>query len=155
MISKERVLELVDEVIAEKGAFLVDLSVSKGNKIKVLIDKQDGLSINDCVQVSRFVENKLNRDEEDFDLEVSSPGVSEPLKVRQQYPKNVGRIVEVTTIENEKHKGKLLNVSNEGVVIEETKKVKVEGSKKKKTITEHVNIAFSEIDKTKVLISFK
>lgn len=155
MISKERVLELVDEVISEKGAFLVDLSVSKGNKIKVLIDKQDGLSINDCVQVSRFVEHKLNRDEEDFELEVSSPGVSEPLKVREQYHKNVGRIVEVTTVENEKHKGKLLNVSAEGVVIEETKKVKKEGSKKKTTITEEVNIAFSEIDKTKVLISFK
>ncbi len=155
MISKERVHELLDEILTEKQAFLVDYSVSKGNKIKILIDKLDGLSIQDCVEVSRFVEHRLNRDEEDFDLEVSSPGAGEPLKMREQYIKNAGRVVDVLTNDDANHKGKLLEVKDDGIVLEETRKVKKDGSKKKKTVTEIINISFNDIKKTKVVISFK
>lgn len=155
MISKERIHELLDVILTEKRAFLVDYSVSKGNKIKILIDKLDGLSIQDCVEVSRFVEHRLNRDEEDFDLEVSSPGASEPLKIREQYIKNTGRVVDVITNDDAKHKGKLLEVKDDNIVLEETMKVKKEGSKKKKTVTKIISISFNEIQKTNVVISFK
>jgi ribosome maturation factor RimP len=155
MISKERIHELLDIILTEKQAFLVDYSVSKGNKIKILIDKLDGLSIQDCVEVSRFVEHRLNRDEEDFDLEVSSPGASEPLKIREQYIKNTGRVVDVITNDDAKHKGKLLEVKDDNIVLEETMKVKKEGSKKKKTVTKIISISFNEIQKTNVVISFK
>lgn len=155
MISKERIHELLDIILTEKQVFLVDYSVSKGNKIKILIDKLDGLSIQDCVEVSRFVEHRLNRDEEDFDLEVSSPGASEPLKIREQYIKNTGRVVDVITNDDAKHKGKLLEVKDDNIVLEETMKVKKEGSKKKKTVTKIISISFNEIQKTNVVISFK
>ena len=155
MISKERIRELLDEILTEKRAFLVDYSVSKDNKIKILIDKLDGLSIQDCVDVSRFVEQRLNRDEEDFDLEVSSPGANEPLRIREQFIKNTGRVIDVIAKDDAKHKGKLLEVNDDNIVLEETRKVKKEGSKKKKTVTEIINISFSDIQKAKIVISFK
>lgn len=155
MVSKDRIHDLLNEVLTEKDAFLVNLSVSQGNKIKILVDKNEGLSIDDCVQISRHVEHNLDRDEEDFELEVSSPGLSEPLRVKQQYHKNVGRNVEVLKNDGIKHKGKLTEVTDENIRIEETKKVKKEGSKKKKMVTELVQIPFDDIKSTKILVSFK
>jgi ribosome maturation factor RimP len=155
MISEERIKTILEGIIADKNAFLVKLSVSKGNKIKILIDNDQGLSIDDCVQISRHVEKHLNRDEEDFDLEVSSPGLNEPLRVKKQYLKNIGRIVEVITSDGKKHRGELLDVTNDSITIAESKKVKKGSSKKKQTITEQETFSFEDINSTKVVVSFK
>src|SRR5690554_3690461 len=94
MADKEKIVQLVNEKLAE-GMFLVDIQVSASNAIRVFIDSYDGIDIDHCVAISRHIEHNLDREEEDFELQVSSPGLSEPLKVKEQYIKNIGREMEV------------------------------------------------------------
>lgn len=155
MISKEKIQDIIEPIVEEKEAFIVDINVSTSNKIHVEIDSLKGFTINDCVEVSRLVESKLDRDEEDFELEVSSAGLSEPFKVIQQYQKNIGNDVETITKEGKKIKGILTEVNNDGFVIEEAKKVKVEGKKKKQNVIEKHQFAYDQVKSTKVVIKFK
>ncbi len=113
------------------------------------------VSIDDCVKLSRKIENSLDRDREDFDLEVSSAGLDQAFLVHQQYEKNTGRNVEVTCTSGEKLTGKLISTDDKAIEIEYTMKIKVEGKKKKQLITEKTTIPFENIKTTKVEISFK
>lgn len=155
MITKEKIEDIIIDTIKEKNAFLVDIKISSSNKINVEIDRVDGFTIDDCVEVSRLIESNLDRDKEDFELEVSSAGLSEPFKVIQQYQKNLNKEVETLTKSGTKIKGVLSKVTDEGFEIEEPKLVKVEGKKKKQPITEKHWFAFDEIKSTKVVITFK
>ena len=110
MISKELVRKLVDQWLDDKEYFLTDLTVSADNRIVVEIDQEEGVWIEDCVNLSRFVENGLDRDEEDFELEVGSAGIGQPFKVRRQYEIHIGDDVDetgftVVTEEKVKHEG--------------------------------------------------
>jgi ribosome maturation factor RimP len=155
MISEEQILKLVKEKLQETDNFIVDVKVNTGNKIIVEIDNDKGISIEDCVKVSRFLEDNLDREKEDFELQVSSPGLNKPFKILRQYIKNIGRNVEVVMSNGEKLEGKLLSANEEAVVLELEKKVKDEKTKKKKTIKEAVKIDFDQIKETKIIISFK
>ena len=95
MIDSNKIKALVDEWLEGKDYFFVDATVNKENKIVVEIDHKDGVWIEDCCDLSRFIESHLNRDEEDFELEVGSAGIGQPLKVLQQYQNNIGNEVEV------------------------------------------------------------
>ncbi len=154
MITKERILEIINERIEEDNCFIVDLKVSKSNKITVLIDSKEGISIDYCIQVSRLIESSLDRDEEDFELEVSTPGLGQPLKVIQQYQKNIGKEVEVVPFEGAPFKGVLTVANEDGFVVEEQKKVKVEGSKKKEIKVFTHNYKFDEVKSVKIIVSF-
>lgn len=147
MISEQKVIALVEEKIAETGTYLVEVKVSTTNQIRVYIDNPAGISIQQCVQVSRHIEGNLDREVEDYELEVSSPGLTQPFKVRQQYEKNVGRDVTVVTNEGVKHTGKLLEADAEGF--------KVMEKAKKKEEPKQVNFKYDEVKETKVVISFK
>ena len=105
MIDKNVVKSLVDQWLEGKEYFLVDLQVSPDDKIVVEIDHADGVWINDCEDLSRFIEAHLNRDEEDYELEVGSAGIGQPFKVHQQYVNNIGNEVEVMDQEGHKLKG--------------------------------------------------
>lgn len=154
MIQLQRIQELVDEKLAEGDNFLVELTVKPGNKINILIDNAKGVSIADCVAMSRHVEFSLDREQDDFELQVSSPGLDQPFKVLKQYQKYVGKQVEVLTKENKKLAGKLLSANEEGIELEVKTKEKVEGKKAKQNIINNFHLTFNQIKETKVVISF-
>lgn len=139
--------------------FLVDLKVTTGNNIKVILDADSGVSIDKCVEYNRQLYKLIEADglfpDGDFALEVSSAGVDEPLKMERQYRKNVGRLVEVVLKDGSKREGKLAGITDEGLVVEETKGKSPSGKPtgKKKEIIIH-NIPFNDIKTTKVQVVF-
>ncbi|UGU14295.1 ribosome assembly cofactor RimP [Sinomicrobium kalidii] len=152
---KERVEELLAGVFAEhKSLFLIDLSVSPDNKIKVVIDGDAGVSLNDCVLVSRHVEHQLDRDETDFSLEVTSPGATEPMVHRRQYKKNIGRKLKVKTISGETVEGNLTEVGEEDIKLQWKQREPKPVGKGKRTVTREKEIPFSDIAEAKVMIIF-
>ncbi len=155
MIDKNVVKKIVDEWLADKDYFLVDIMVSPDDKIVVEIDHADGVWIEDCVALSRYVEEHLSRDEEDYELEVGSAGLGQPFKVPQQYVNFVGQEVEVLDEDGKKYKGILKSVDGNDFVVTVQEKVKVEG--KKRPVLSDVDHSF-QMDKvkyTKYLLSFK
>ena len=155
MIDKNVVKTLVDEWLQDKEYFLVGIEISQDNKIVVEIDHADGVWIEDCVELSRYIEDHLNRDEEDFELEVGSAGLGQPFKVPQQYINFVGKEVEVLDADGKKVKGILKAVDRKGFTVGVEEEVKVEG--KKRPVKQEVDYAF-QMDKvkyTKYVISFK
>lgn len=155
MISKEYINSLVEEKIAEMPYFIVEVSVSSSNVIRVEIDGDKGVNINDCVQISRHIEGSLDREVEDFELTVSSAGMDQPFRILRQYQRYLNREVSIKKVSGEKLVGKLMRADEKEVVIEQTRKERIEGKKKKQTITEELVLPMDEIKETKVVISFK
>ena len=151
MITKEKVQSLVEEVLL-KDQFVVDITVGLGNTILVFVDSDTGISVGECVEISRHVEHSLDRETEDFSLEVSSPGLSGSFRVIRQYVKNVGREVEVVTTTGEKQKGILKSVNPAGFELEVVVKEKVDG--KKVAMTKSVTYEFEQVKTVKIVISF-
>lgn len=155
MIEKRTVCQIVEEWLEGKEYFLVEVLVTPDDKIVVEIDHAEGVWIEDCVDLSRFIESKLNRDEEDYELEVGSAGVGQPFKVIQQYYNHIGRDVEVLTKKGIKLIGELADVNENEITLIHQKKVKVEGEKRPKLTSIEEIIPFENIKYTKYLISFK
>jgi len=158
MINKKKIEELAQERINElnKDLFIVEIAISSSNSIKVEIDSALGnIAIEDCISVSRNIEHNLDREEQDFELQVSSPGLDKPFRVVQQYKKNVGREVKLTSVTGEKLEGVLKSANDEGVIVETTRKERLEGKKKKVTIEEEHSFNYNEIKETKIIITFK
>ena len=155
MIDKKIVSGIVNEWLEDKDYFLVDVSVSPDDKIVVEIDHAEGVWIDDCVELSRFIESKLDREEEDYELEVGSAGIGQPFKVLQQYLIHIGKEVEVLTREGKKLEGVLKDANEETMTVTVMKKVKPEGVKRPKLVEEDVTFKYEEIKYTKYLISFK
>lgn len=155
MINKERITKLVEEKIVDTEYFIVEVSVSSSNQIRVEIDGNKGVNINDCISISRHIEGHYDRDEVDFELTVSSAGMDQPFKILRQYERYLGRQVEVKTTAGEKVKGKLISADKSEVVLEIEEKRKVEGKKKKQLIIENKIVPMEQVKETKVVISFK
>ena len=155
MIDKRVIEQLVEEKLASSSNYLVSVEVQPGNIIVVEIDNDDAVSIDDCVELSRYIEEHLERDAEDFELEVGSAGITSPFKVLRQYKKNIGNEVEVLTKNGVKLTGLLKSADEEGFVVTVTKQVKPEGAKRKVTIEEDLPYTYNEIKYTKYLIRFK
>lgn len=140
----------------DNGLFIVHLNVSESGIINVEIDKYEGnVSMKDCMSVSRNVEHNLDREEEDFELHVSSAGLDRGLRVLPQYTKNIGRQVKVKLHEGGSLEGELTAASHEQITIQTTRKEKIEGKKKKETIIEDHTFTMDKIKETKIVISFK
>ena len=154
MIDKAKVIELVEERL-EDGMFLVEIAVSERNAINVFIDSFDGIKIAECIAVSRHVEHSFDRDEEDFELHVSSPGLNQGFKVKEQYIKYTNRKIEVTLEDDRKLEGKLIEVGETDFLLETSSREKVEGHKKKQLIVKKHLLKYDEIKSTKAAISFK
>jgi ribosome maturation factor RimP len=154
MIAVNKIQKIVEDKIAEGSNFIVDISVKPGNNIYILLDNDNGISIQDCVEMSRHVDANLDREVEDFELHVSSPGLDRPLKTLRQYQKYLGKELSVTTKENKKFIGKLLDVSENEIKLETKTKEAVEGKKGKQLITNNISLTFNQIKQTKVVISF-
>ncbi|WP_071147458.1 ribosome assembly cofactor RimP [Bacteroides ihuae] len=155
MIEKSIVCQIVEEWLEEKEYFLVEVTVTSDDKIVVEIDHAEGVWIEDCVELSRFIESKLNREEADYELEVGSAGIGQPFKVLQQYHIHIGSDVEVLTKDGRKLTGVLKEADEERFVVGVRKKMKTEGSKRPKLQEEDETFTYPEIKYTKYLISFK
>ena len=154
MIDKKIVEELVNQWLEGKEYFLVDIDVNASDKIVVEIDHADGVWIEDCVELSRFIESHLSRDEEDYELEVGSAGLGQPFKVEQQYLNFIGKEVEVLTADGKKIKGVLKAVDGRKFTVSVQEKVKVEG--KKRPVLQDVDHEYcmDEVKYCKYLIKF-
>lgn len=148
MISINTIKSLIDDRIEGTSCFVVDIKVDTGNNILVELDNDKGISIDDCISVSRAIEHNLDRETEDFSLQVTSPGADKPLKVWRQYIKNLGRSVEVTLLDGKVETGKMVEVTDEGITLE------IKPAKPKLPITK-VEISKDQIKQTKIILSFK
>ena len=155
MIEKQKVTQLVEEWLSDKEYFLVDVVISKDDKITVEIDHAEGVWIEDCAELSRHSEAGLSRDSEDFELEVGSAGLGQPFKVVQQYRNHIGLEVEVLGKDGKKYKGILKSVEDDSFVLSITKKEKVEGAKRPQLVEVELKFTFDEVKYTKYIIKFK
>ncbi len=130
MIDKKVVTQIVNEWLEDKDYFLVDVNVSADNCIVVEIDHADGVWIEDCVSLSKYIESRLDRDKEDYELEVGSAGLGQPFKVARQYTCHIGHEVEVADCEGHRLRGILKSVQGKEFVVVATEKVQVEGRKR-------------------------
>jgi ribosome maturation factor RimP len=150
-----KVAGLLEEVLQEnKSLFLIDLSVSENNKITVILDGDNGVTVEDCMLVSRAIEHNLDREEEDFSLEVMSSGVSEPLKIPRQYKKNLGRGLKVKTKEGVTLEGEITRVNEEAVTLQWKAREPKPVGKGKITVQKEAVIPYNEIVEAKVMIKF-
>ncbi len=155
MIDRQQVIDLTNEWLADKEYFLVDVIISKDDKITVEIDHAEGVWIEDCAELSRHIENGLSRETEDYELEVGSAGLGQPFKVTQQYKNHIGMEVEVLTKEGKKLKGILKNASDEEFTLTVTTKEKKEGAKRPQLVEEDLVFPYDGVKYTKYIINFK
>ena len=158
MINKEKVIALVEERMEElnNGLYIVELSISSTNTIHVEIDKiNGGVTVTDCVSVSRNVEHNLDREEEDFELHVSSAGLDKPLRNINKYVKNIGRRIETVLKDGKKIEGELLKITDDALFINEQVSKQIENKKKKMVFDEVREVNFTDVKESKIVISFK
>jgi len=153
MINKEYITALINEHLEGTDQFVVNMSIGTDNKISVYIDGDTGVTIDDCVSLSRAIEHQLDREEEDFALNISSAGIDQPFELLRQYVKNIGRPVEVLFNDGSKKRGILQAADNNEIVIAEPKKNKNKKSKKM-VAGEPVKLQMADIKQTKAIIIF-
>lgn len=153
MIDKAKVAEIVNEKLTD-DQFLVDVTISSNNEVHIMVDSDSGISINQIVEISRYVESKLDRETEDFELSVYSAGLSEPFRLVRQYKKNVDKEIEVLLTNGQKLNGLLIGVTDQTIDLEVTTKEKPEGSKKKELVTRVHHLGYSEIKEAKKILKF-
>ena len=153
-MDKAKVQELLNEALAENPAlFLIELSFLPGNKIHIVVDGDQGISLKECIRINRSIENNFDREVEDFALEVTSPDIAEPLKVKRQYLKNVNRILKVKT-NDITLEGTLTEVNEDNIVLTWKAREPKPIGKGKVTVEKTATVAFEEITEAKVKIIF-
>lgn len=151
---KEKVESLLNKALEEHPAlFLIDFTVGGDNAIKVVLDGDQGVTLQDCMDVSRAIEHNLDREEEDFALEVASAGATSPLKLPRQYMKNIGRKLKVRT-NSEELEGTLVQADEHTITLEWKAREPKPVGKGKVTVQKNRDIPFSEIQEAKVILKF-
>lgn len=154
MTFKEKVTNLLEEGLLEKPSlFLVDLTISESYKITVTLDGDNGVTLQDCIDISRVIDNSLDREEQDYSLEVASAGVSTPLRLVRQYKKNIGRTLKVKTA-TETIEAKLDAATEESITLSWTAREPKKVGKGKETVEHQREIPYSEIKEAIVIIIF-
>lgn len=147
MITKKQIQAIVENIIDQKNQFIVDISVKPSSKIIIIVDDYKNITIDKCAEISRSIDKILNRGVEDYELEVTSPGLTQPFRVLQQYKKNIGKDIEILLKTGIKTKAKLISFNEKGIGIELEKNIK-------QKITENLFIDFDNIKNTKLSLSF-
>ena len=160
MINAKKIQFLAEEFLEGTSAFIVDVKVASGNVIRISLENDDRTSITDCVELSRHIEGSFDREEEDFSLDVGSPGLDQPLKVLRQYLKIIGKQIAVNLIEGKKIQGELVSVEEDegefkSLVLKTREKKRIEGRKATEWVDEEHQFQAGDIEWTKVIISFK
>lgn len=153
MITKAEIIHLAEEALAGTDRFIVEVLVKMDNVIMVFIDADSSVTIDHCVDLSRYIEHQLDRETEDFELRVSSAGLDHPFKLMRQYTKNIGMPVQVQLKDGETHVGKLLSADEKGISIDLIL-VKKLNKIKKEVSGGTVSFAFEQIEEVKPVISF-
>ena len=154
VIRTEDIRALAEAHLEGTSGFLVDVVVSDGSNIRVIVDHDENTSIEFCMGLSRHIEGSLDREVQDFSLDVTSPGLDQPLKLQRQYLKNVGRDVAVMPVEGAKLEGELKAVEEDHFVVQTREKRRIEGRKAKAWFEEDHTFAYGDVHWTKVIISF-
>ena len=155
MIDKKVVVTAVEEWLKDNDYFLVDVMFAEGDKIVVEIDHADGVWIEDCAELSRFLQEKLGEELGEYELEVGSAGIGHPFKVQQQYVNYIGEEVEVLDLEGKKITGVLKSVDGENFVVTVTEKQKLEGKKCPVMVEVDKTFNMKQVKYTKYLLNFK
>ena len=151
---RDTVKDLLEKGLEERNdLFLVDFSIATDNAIKIIIDGDQGVAVEDCMFISRAVEHNLDREELDFSLEVASAGATSPLLNKRQYIKNLGRTLEVKT-QSDNIEGKLIQATDNEIVLEWKSREPKPVGKGKVTVQKKANIAYENIVEAKVMIKF-
>ena len=152
---RKRIDELLNEFLeTRKDLFLIDLKISAGDDITVILDGDNGVSLQDCLDASRAIEFNMDREEHDFSLQVMSAGLSEPLSTPRQFQKNIGREIEVMFENSDKIEGELAKVDEEKITLVLRYRKPKEVGKGKVDAIEEKDISYSEIKKALVVIKF-
>ena len=154
MIDKTVLAEFMNNQLEGTDLYLVDLTVSGQNEITVEIDSDTSVDIDRCVELTREIEGEFSRDEEDYELEVGSSGLTTPFKVKRQYDKNIGNDVEVLAKDGKKYKGLLRRADDDSFTIVSEEKVKHEGSKRPVLEKVERTFRYDEVKYTKYLLQF-
>jgi len=154
MISEQTIQKLVEEKIKGTPVFLVQAKVKPANKIEVFVDEPNHISIEKCIEISKHIEANLNRDDEDFELIVSSPGIDEAFTVLPQYQKYIGKQVAVIKKDGIKVIGALANADETNITIETKTRERKQIGKGKQTVIENITIALDTIKETKLILPF-
>ena len=153
-MNRQEILNLTNQALEEnESLFLVALDIDQNNKINIIVDGDQGVPLKECIRINRFIENELDREEEDYSLEVSSPDIAQPLKLIRQYNKNIGKILTVKT-EKETFEGKLTEVNDNSIELSWKAREPKPIGKGKITVDKNAEIAFDDIIQTKVKILF-
>jgi len=155
MIEQKTIKEIVEDFLKHSESYLVNAEIKPGNVIIVEIDNDRSVGVDECVALNKFIESRLDRDQEDYELEVGSYGICQPFKMPRQYCKYIGKDVEVLTKTGIKQIGVLKSVAEEGILLAVEKQVKPEGAKRKITIEEDLSYSYNELKYTKYHIRFK
>jgi ribosome maturation factor RimP len=151
MIKAETIRGLIEKDLVEKGFFLVDIQVKPSGKIVVFADNFKGITLDDCISISQLIESKIDRNREDYELEVSSPGLDNPLKLPVQYKKNTGRLIRVVTTEGDTREGRIKEADDEKFILETIVKNKTE-KKKGESRLHFFEIGYTAVKTAKLLI---
>jgi ribosome maturation factor RimP len=154
MIKKQTIIDLIQEHFIGTDKFIVDVKVLAGNVVEIYIDAPNHILISDCVELSRYVESNLDREKEDFELQVSSPGATQSFKVIEQYKKYIDTKVKVITNDGAKHEGVLKAANDSEFVIEETRREKKAVGKGNHTVIEDITFKYNQIKETKSVLPF-
>ena len=155
MIDKNIVKTLVKEWLKDNEYFLVDVMQTSDDRIVVEIDHADGVWIEDCADLSRFLQEKLGEELDDYELEVGSAGLGQPFKVAQQYLNHVGKTVEVLTSDGKKVQGTLTKVDGDKFTVTVKEKQRIEGKKRPEMVDVDKEFSMDEVKSTKYLLAFK
>ena len=153
---KDHIHKLVEEGLSlQPDLFLIDLHIDVHSRIQVVLDGDNGVSLQQCIKVSRHIEKELNREVHDFSLEVTSAGATHPLQMARQYKKNIGRKLAVHTIDNNNIKATLTEADDEQITLEWKAREPKPIGKGKHTVLKHLQVPYSQIEKATVQIQFK
>ncbi|MDE0536846.1 ribosome assembly cofactor RimP [Tenacibaculum sp. L6] len=154
-MNQERVKELLQEALQEnESLYLIDLQFLSDNKIKVIVDGDSGVPLSECIRISRKIEHNLDREEEDFSLEVTTPDIARPLTVKRQYKKNINRILAVKTVTEEEFEGTLTKVTEDNITLHWKAREPKPVGKGKHTVEKTKTLAYEDIKEAKVKIIF-
>jgi ribosome maturation factor RimP len=154
LITREHILNLADKHLKGSPLFVTGVKMGSGNQINVFIDGDNGVTIKDCVELSRAIESNLDRNKEDFALEVSSHGAATPLVLPRQYPKHIGREFEMRLKDGSKAEGTLIGCNGEEIEVEYNVRENKPVGKGKITVVKRQKIKFSEIKESKIKLKY-
>ncbi len=152
---REKVAQLLERALEDnRSLFLIDLNISATNQIRVVLDGDNGVTVDDCVAISRAIEQGLDREENDFSLEVMSAGVSEPLILPRQYKKNIGRKLKIKTNDGQKIEGELTAANDNACTLQWSAREPKPVGKGKVTVQKEATVPYNDIMEAKVKITF-